>query len=105
MGSANDIQQPVEASGGPFFDRPPLHGIHALGLDDVITLFDQIEHLRDQFGWMLTIAIHRYYDIPSRGVQPGRQRSLVAKVTAQLDDMHITILPGQAVQQIGCPVR
>ena len=105
MGTTDEIQQPVENSGCPFFEHTALSGVHALGLDYVITLFDQVKHLRDQLWWMLAIAIHRYDHIPTRRVQPGRQRSLVAKVTAQLDDMHITILPGQAVQQIGCPVR
>src|SRR5260221_7313084 len=82
LGAAYYIDQTIEQPRGPFLERCRLGFIHALCLDNVISLNNQIQHLRNHLRWMLPITIHCNDRLAGRSIHPGSKCSLMTKVSA-----------------------
>ena len=97
----DDVQESVEQSRGPFFERAELRVLRPLRLHDVVALRAQVEHLSDHFGRMLAVGIQRNHHVAARGVQPGGQRGLVPKVAAERNHAYALIGLRQRGQLFG----
>ena len=59
MRAADPVEQGVKSIGCNALEREGCLTLDALGLNDIITLPDEIDHLGQHFRWMLAIRIHR----------------------------------------------
>src|SRR5215212_12277590 len=65
-------------------ERNTLSLLDALGLNNVIALLKEFDHLRDHLGRVLSVSIHGNDEVCARGVQPGGECRLMTKVTRKL---------------------
>ena len=69
-------------------------------VDDVGAAAPGVEHLRDQLGRVLEVAVDHHHDVAARVLQPGADRRLVAEVARQADELDPLVRGRQGAQPL-----
>ena len=80
-------EKPVEPACSPVLEDRLAHSLRHHAVDDLVALLPASYELRDHFGRVLEIAVHRDDGVAAGEVEPRRERDLMAEAARQSDDL------------------